>query len=275
MPQFPIGASETQAFSYMTDDVSDATIWQDDNIVLHDTKGKGKEIEAPSIVLYSEASSSKDSAIELEGDSELHVEDDTEVDFTEYEPPAGLSQLEDTDSKIIVQLVQESFEKVRARIIEEKERRLEDAREAERLARQLEAEEAEAQEAKEEPLEEEPDIRHDGKGKTPAIPKYHRVEPASFAGVKMIIDEHGLLRPAPAARPKPKQWGFRGLLKRLNNNNGKGESSAQGAARNAPPRTNTDISRAFLEKRKPIGEGSLRTNTNVKTPKIEEIQEPV
>ncbi|KAK6207376.1 hypothetical protein LQW54_007205 [Pestalotiopsis sp. IQ-011] len=260
----------------MTEDVSDATIWQDDDVVLHVPKGKGKAIEAPSIVLYSEASSSKDSAIELEGDSEVHVEDDTEVDFAEYEPPAGLSQLEDTDSEIIVQLVQESFDKVRARIAEEKERRLEDAREAERLARQLEVEEAEAQEMKDKQIEEEPNnSHHDGKGKAPSIPKYHRVEPASFAGVKMVIDEHGLLRPAAASRTKSKQWGIRGLLKRLNNNNGNGESSTQGAARNVQPRTNTDTGRAFLEKRKPVGQGSFRTNTKVETPKIEETQETV
>ncbi|ETS87085.1 hypothetical protein PFICI_00913 [Pestalotiopsis fici W106-1] len=259
MPQISIGASEEQALAYMTGGlVNEATIWQGDETIMSNYKGKGKEIQTPSIVLHSEIPSPKDSAVDLGGDDEGDV--NVSVDYTEYEPPAGLSQIENTDSEVIVQIVHESIEKVKTRIVEDKERRLEDAREAERLAQQFEAEDAKEAEK---PLATENE-QH-GFQRAPSIPKYYRADPIGFFGAKMIIDEHGLLRPAPAS--KSKQWGLKGLLKRFNNNS-RGESSAQGAARNSRDMVTPDANRAFLEKSKSAVDAVLQkvSNTAPETP---------
>ncbi|KAF3012332.1 hypothetical protein E8E14_004272 [Neopestalotiopsis sp. 37M] len=274
MPQFEItsGGSGDQALLYMSGGiVNEATVWQDGGAIIPNRKGKGKEIErketeTPSIFLHPELSSPKDSAVDLSGDNE----DEIHVEYTEYEPPAGLSQIENTDSEIIVQIIQESIEKVKARIIEEKERRVEDAKEAERLAQEFEAEEA--KEAERKSLEKMEAEQHPFQ-RVPTIPKYHRVEPTSFAGVKMVIDEHGMLRPA---QKKSKQWGFKRLLNKLNNND-KGESSSQGAARNSHNMVSPDTNRAFLERRKTVVDRVLQKVDSIapETPEIPETTETV
>lgn len=224
----------TEAMSYMIEDVIDVmSSWQaqksEDEV--RRCKGKGKEVEAPSIISYSPVSSSPASAVGTDD------EEEQEVDWKQYEPPAGLKIVEGIESEIIKQLVQQSIENVQSRIAEERnQRRREAAEELERLRQECEAgaktksaEEADAQSFKQSNDDEE---SSKAELQTPAIPRFHRVEPATFAGVELVIDENGLLRPAPALPSKSKKRTLMGLLRRFNNaNNERGESSAQGAAR--------------------------------------------
>ncbi|KAK6088276.1 E3 ubiquitin-protein ligase rbrA 2 [Seiridium cupressi] len=219
--------ADFDAAASMREEVLDATpIWQDTSEQdVPKWKGKGREVANPDIVIYTPASSPTQSVVEAQ-----EQQQEEEVDWTLHEPPAALHRVQGTDSEIITKIVQQSIEKIKARIVDETERRRRATEEAERLRllneAEAEKEPVEAVEGPPEHLDESQEVIK-GKQRTPPIPKYHRVEPAVFAGVEFIVDQHGLLRPAP---PKSKKRTLLRLLRRFNNNE-KGETSAQGASR--------------------------------------------
>ncbi|RYP91306.1 hypothetical protein DL770_002540 [Monosporascus sp. CRB-9-2] len=154
------------------------------------------------------------------------LEDMDETGWTKYEPPAGLKTVPDIESDIILHVIQASIDRIKARIVENEERR------------KAEAEAASAKE-EEEPREE------SGKGKQLDVPSVtidiFDDEPArpsspnsSSYTCKMRrqptrIDLDGF--PVSAAESKPKKRSLFSLLKRLNHSSEKGETSAAGAAR--------------------------------------------
>ncbi|KAK9417052.1 hypothetical protein SUNI508_09070 [Seiridium unicorne] len=220
--------ADFDAAASMREEVLDATpIWQEDTSEqdVPKWKGKGREVANPDIVIYTPTSSPTQSVVEAQ-----EQQQEEEVDWTLHEPPAALHRVQGTDSEIITKIVQQSIEKIKARIVDEMERRRRATEEAEklRLLNEAEAEKelVEAVEGPPEHLDESQEVIK-GKQRTPPIPKYYRVEPAVFAGVEFIVDQHGLLRPAP---PKSKRRTLLRLLRHFNNNE-KGETSAQGASR--------------------------------------------
>ncbi|KAK7989826.1 Eukaryotic translation initiation factor 3 subunit H [Apiospora arundinis] len=191
-------------------------------------KGKGKEKEIPRKPVPKAAITSADT-----------VEDDAEetgepVDWAQYEPPEGLKDAHDVDSDIILNLLPESINIVKARIAAEAARKAEveasGASENEENGQTAETEEtkdAASEAAPQEPGTDGPQTD----ATTPAPEADHRQSgPASinFAGTRLTIDEHGMLRPAPLP-PKSIKRSFLGLLRRLNID--KPESSSAGGSR--------------------------------------------
>ncbi|KAI2473649.1 hypothetical protein F4781DRAFT_427272 [Annulohypoxylon bovei var. microspora] len=129
------------------------------------------------------------------------------VDWAQYDPPEGLKDLADCKSEIVIQVIQESIDRVKARIVEEAERR--DAEEEVKKLRQEERLRQENEDA-----------------------KYAETLNSSF---DEILSERDGLLDAPAEvrsseRPaKSKKRRLMNLLRRLNNIGDKGESSATGA----------------------------------------------
>ena len=179
---------------------------------------------------------SSDSAIVLPDnmtDDEHNDEDDDEDgsgsdngddDWTQYEPPEELKAAPGVESEIILRVLQDSIERIKARIAEDETRRRAEA-------------EAEAARTREEEEEEEGSTqREDDKGKQPASadgparPPSPDRNPYAYAMSKKTLrmGPHGLL---PTAAPKPKKRSLFSLLRRLNGHGEKGETSAAGASR--------------------------------------------
>lgn len=230
---------EVEHVSYMIEEFPEtASIWQEQHPKGQPTqwKGKGKEVEIPSIVLHTPPSSSSDSVLSRTKSLGEEEEQDQEVDWRSCEPPTGLNNVDGVDSEIVIELVQQSIKKVKWRILEEEEQRQRRAveeletlsRECEENAKTNKDEEADANSLTQSTNERAvvPDDT-----RTTTVPRYHSIEPASFAGVRLVIDEHGLLRPAAASPTKSRKGGLLGLLRRFNTTE-KAESSAQGAVRN-------------------------------------------
>ncbi|KAK8055548.1 IBR domain-containing protein [Apiospora rasikravindrae] len=164
------------------------------------------------------------------------IDDDTEeagdpVDWTQYEPPEGLTDTHHLEFDIIETLLKESIDKVKARIVEEAVRKAE-----------AEAFKLEENERKEEDVEtgqtdslaievtqQEPST--DGSQTditTPASeasPRPSGSASVNFAETRLTIDQHGLLRPAPIP-PKSIKRSLLGFLRRLNTSDKAGSSNA-------------------------------------------------
>ncbi len=176
-------------------------------------KGKGRETLEPS-----------DSAIAL---PDLSDEDAGGDDWTKYEPPAVLKTAPGVDSEIILQIIQDSIERVKTRITEDEERP---------------RTEAEATRAN----EEEVSGQEGGTSKRPEIPSVSagtltapvRRPPSpprnphahAMSRKTLRIGPHGLPVPA-SAEPKSKKRSLFTLLKSLNHSGENGETSAAGASR--------------------------------------------
>jgi hypothetical protein len=236
MPQIVVDAPEVKALSFMMGDGWDGIIpWQaHEDITSSSWKGKGKETSNPIVVVHTPASSSAESITEV-GDTESEVQGD----YTEYEPPTGLRSVQDDNSEIITQIVQQSIEVLKRRISEEKERKRKAEEEEEEAKKEVEqAREENAADkgndadsiTKESLKHTDENFLNDREEEPPSIPKYRRVEPSEFTGAGFTTDEKGPLRPLPTLPPKSKKHTLRRLLRRFNNTQ-RGESSAQGAAR--------------------------------------------
>lgn len=155
--------------------------------------------------------------------------DDDEVDWKKYEPPQGLRKIPDISSDIISRIILESIDNIKSRIAEEEAERQNAAAKEEKSRREREAN-AEREKGKApEALKLDTSVNGSSSHQehSPVAANLHT---ATFAGVRMTVDHHGLLRPVPP--PKSKRRSLLGLLRRLNHNE-KGESSAAGAARQA------------------------------------------
>ncbi|KAK7941261.1 uncharacterized protein PG986_013648 [Apiospora aurea] len=154
-------------------------------------KGKGKEIIGKPVATT--ASAINDDAIEA-GDP---------VDWAQYEPPQGLTDAHHLEFDIIETLLKESIEKVKARIVEKAVRKAE----AEAFKHENDETKGEAAEAEQtesvapEVAQQSPST--DGSQTdvaTPASeasPRPSGSASVNFAGTRLTIDKHGLLRPAP------------------------------------------------------------------------------
>ncbi|KAI5862214.1 hypothetical protein GGS23DRAFT_597829 [Durotheca rogersii] len=141
------------------------------------------------------------------------------VNWVSYDPPAGLRDVVDCKSEVVVQIIQESIDKIQARIVEEEEKRI-----AEEEAQKLRGEE-ESRREREKKTEgsSASDTQLDENAETRNMP------------VKVSLLDSGGLRPdgMPALKwpAKPKKLSFMNLFRRLNNIGDRGETSAAGAAR--------------------------------------------
>jgi hypothetical protein len=172
----------------------------------------------------------KEKAVLPGNDSAIDIPCDcNEVDWTKYEPPTGLKHMPNVELETIIQVIQESIDRVKSRIIEEEERRRAEA-EAQALRQEREAQ-----------LESE-------KGKEPGVPEISLTgneeqqeeataapvptkTPYGYAMSKKTLrrDPNGLLTSPPITKPKKRS--LFGLLKRLNQSYEKGETSAAGSTR--------------------------------------------
>ncbi|KAI1775606.1 hypothetical protein F4818DRAFT_440885 [Hypoxylon cercidicola] len=160
---------------------------------------------------------------------DLHSSELT-VDWTKFEPPAGLRDTADSKSELVAQIIQESIDKVKARIAEEEKRKAED--EAERLTQEeklrQESEKGKSIEVLDTPLGEKTS-EDDRLSKT-------RAETPAMTASK---EPHVLLAPEPPAKSKKRS--LMRLFRRLNHTE-KGESSSTGAARHR-----LDVVRSSME----------------------------
>lgn len=169
----------------------------------------------------------------------IAAEDDAEetgdpVDWTQYEPPAGLTTAYDVETEYVLNLLEDSIAAIKTRIADESVRRVEieslkdDEEEANGEAVETEQTEDPAPEIVQQ-IKETNQPTTDAS--TPAPEPIHGpAGPASvnFAGTRLTIDQHGLLRPAPIP-PKSIRRRLLGLLRRLNKRE-KAESSSAAAS---------------------------------------------
>ena len=168
--------------------------------------------------------------------------DEDEDDWTKHEPPEELKTASGIESEILLQVIQDSIERIKARIAEDEARRQAEAEaEAEAEAARIKEKEEEEEESAKRDIDKgkqlEADIQLDG----PARPPSPNRNPYAYAMSKktLRIGPHGLL-PTVATGPKSKKRSLFSLLKRLNGHGSgsgggsdKGETSAAGAARHA------------------------------------------
>ncbi|KAI0136725.1 hypothetical protein BJ170DRAFT_28141 [Xylariales sp. AK1849] len=181
-------------------------------------KGKAKAIAATGNIT-ADSVASNTSAAEIE------------VDWREYEPPSGLMHVADTTSDIIIQIIQESIDKIKTKLVEQQERR-EAAAETEKLRMEREAT-AESEKAKAlEVLQPTIQVHEEDPGTKDGLPgtanSYTSSHSAEFAAFRLAAAPFGAIQPAP--QPKSKKRKLMALLRRLNSTE-KGESSAAGALR--------------------------------------------
>lgn len=157
------------------------------------------------------------------------------VDWTQYDPPEGLRDPAGCTTDIVIQVIQESIDKVKARIIEEAERR-----EAEEEVKKLRQEERLRQENED--------------------AKYAETLNSSLDETRLDASTEALLPDRPA---KSKKRRLMNLLRRLKNVEEKGESSAAGAARHKRDVSWTSIEQSTQAAgRRIVTEVLKRTTTN-------------
>ncbi|RYP13332.1 hypothetical protein DL765_006922 [Monosporascus sp. GIB2] len=154
------------------------------------------------------------------------LEDIDETGWMKYEPPAGLKTAPDIESDIILHVIQDSIDRIKARIVEDEERREVEAE----AARAKEEEEAREESEKGKQLDV-PSVTVDIVDDEPVRPSTPNRNPYTCKMRKQTekIDPDRFL--VPATRPKLKKRSLFGLLRILNHSSEKGETSAAGAAR--------------------------------------------
>ncbi|KAI3322180.1 hypothetical protein HD806DRAFT_139765 [Xylariaceae sp. AK1471] len=181
-------------------DVS-AQHYKDQRIMAGQWKGKGK-------------------ATTLDNSDTSTTSETLAVDWTKYEPPEGLTYTGDIESDTILQIIQESIDKIKARILEEEEERktaAEAVRRKQEEAASQESEKAKQSESTKGRLDEE--SGQVDELDRPASPKQDTSrtdDTRSFPSV--------LLR-------RPRKRTLMNLFRKLNSGPERGESSAAGAAR--------------------------------------------
>lgn len=154
------------------------------------------------------------------------LEDIDETGWTKYEPPAGLKTVPDIESDIILHVVQDSIDRVKARIVDDEERRKAEAEAASAK------EEEEAREGSEKGKQlDAPSVTVDIVDDEPAGPSSPNRNSYTCKMPRQTtkIDPDGFL--VPSTESKPKKRSLFSLFKRLNHSSENGETSASGAAR--------------------------------------------
>ncbi|XDG06907.1 hypothetical protein ABKA04_006522 [Annulohypoxylon sp. FPYF3050] len=183
-------------------------------------KGKGKAI-----------------VLKIDAESIPNCLDDDEkpVDWTQYDPPEGLRDPAGCTTDIVIQVIQESIDKVKTRIIQEADRR-----EAEEEVKKLRQEER---------------IRQENEDA-----KYAETLNSSLDETRLDASTEATSPDRPA---KSKKRRLMNLLRRLKNVEEKGESSAAGAARHKRDVSWTSIEQSTQAAgRRIVTEVLKRTTTN-------------
>ncbi|KAL7629576.1 hypothetical protein AAE478_001098 [Parahypoxylon ruwenzoriense] len=194
--------------------------------------------------------------------STILLNDQATVDWNKYEPPAGLKNTADSMSEVVTQIVQESIDKIKARVAEEEE-----ILKAEDKATELRQEEELRQESEKGKSAETPNTPLIGKPREQVT----QLEPLPL--VPGAVGSHGVL--APERATKSKKNSLMNLFRRLNNVGKKGESSAAGAARHK-----RDISWGQNElgtritKKRPVPDTPKSTATNSNNTPTSSVHEP-
>ncbi|KAI2601934.1 hypothetical protein GGR54DRAFT_645552 [Hypoxylon sp. NC1633] len=184
------------------------------------------------------------------------------VDWTQYDPPAGLRDLAESNLDIVTEIVLQSIDRVKARIVEDEQRR-----EAE--------EEAERRRQEENPKpENEKDESTDISNTTLGDDKSSEDNILLKTLPQVPPANHDLLTPG---RPsKPKKHSFMKLFRRLNNSGERGESSATGAARYKRDMSSSSIElRTRLVKKLLVPEVSKNATSysiSTPTPSVHEVE---
>ncbi|KAI1761853.1 hypothetical protein GGR53DRAFT_504000 [Hypoxylon sp. FL1150] len=150
----------------------------------------------------------------------LHSSEIT-VDWTKFKPPEALRDTAGTKSELVAQIIHESIDKVKARIIEEKE-----GREAEEEAERMSREERLRQENENKKSVEVSHVPPNEKSDEDS-----RASGAHIETVAMTMDGKTQDFLAPELPSRSKKRSLMKLFRRLNNISERGESSAAGASR--------------------------------------------
>ncbi|RYC61157.1 hypothetical protein CHU98_g5057, partial [Xylaria longipes] len=187
------------------------------------------------------------------------------VDWTEYEPPEGLIYTGDIESDMVMQIIQDSIDKIKARILEEEEQKLaaEEARRKQEEAASQENEEARQPES-DDPLHE--DLGQPNEPHQPVTPEQDVLGAASTGGFPIELPK------------RPRKRTLMGLFRKLNSGPERGESSAAGAARNRllTSSSTTEFMTHSARKRfvldlikKSTGEGTTSPGSSTPEPEVE------
>ncbi|KAI1800421.1 hypothetical protein F4811DRAFT_32118 [Daldinia bambusicola] len=152
------------------------------------------------------------------------------VDWTQYEPPEGLRETTDSKSDVVVQIIQESIDKIKARIAKEKERRNEESAKKLKQSEKLVEEKAKTQSTEITGAPSNESQNEQNLAVQAPVP----------VSTRLGLADSSLI--APVQPVKPKKHSFKNLFRRLNNVGERGESSTTGAARHK-----RDISRSSFE----------------------------
>ncbi|KAI0385932.1 hypothetical protein F5Y04DRAFT_276454 [Hypomontagnella monticulosa] len=147
------------------------------------------------------------------------------VDWTKYEPPTGLLDPSGFESDMVMQAILDSIEKVKARIVEEEERRKAE-KEAERIR-------------KEEELRKETEKANGTEASNAADGNPGKGDATPLAPAGQSQEANGRLTPEPVI--KSKKQALKNLFRRLNHAVENGESSAAGAARHKRDGSSTSL----------------------------------
>ncbi|KAI1074383.1 hypothetical protein F5B20DRAFT_586270 [Whalleya microplaca] len=156
-------------------------------------------------------------------------DDEVTVDWTKYDPPLGLQDTADAKSEIVIQIIQESIGKVKARIVEDEERQKAEAAAEKSIQEQKDRETRKKDEHAKTP-EELPYENHQSQGlpsKTLTLIQTTSTDQTS-SGTSEDAGGRGLVAP-PARSKKPSIMNL--LRRRLTGE--RGESSIIGAARSS------------------------------------------
>lgn len=240
--------STTSTTEVVAEGVSEATTYESEDgeavAPIWKGKGKGKEVYSPS-----------DSAVAL---PEM-LDGIDEADWMKYEPPEGLKTAPPgVDSDILLQVIQDSIDRIKTKIAEDEERQKVEAE-----ARNAKEEDGAEQESKEDKELEIPRVSVDTVNEPIRPPSPNR-NPYAYAMSKktLRLDHHGLL--VPAIEPKSKKRSLFALLRKLNHGTEKGETSAAGAARHRHTRSSSSLD---LSGRTRSAFGAIKKATSSSSPK--------
>lgn len=150
------------------------------------------------------------------------------VDWTKYEPPEGLKDPAGFESDIVVQVIQESIDRVKARIVEEEEARRKAEKDAEKIKRE---EELKKETEKTNGAEPSDTLTDRNLGEGDASLGTSSLPPAGQCPDTI----------SPERSIKSKKQALKNLFRRLNHTVENGESSSAGAARHKRDGSSTSL----------------------------------
>ncbi|KAJ2985536.1 hypothetical protein NUW58_g5476 [Xylaria curta] len=204
---------QTPSVAEVLSDIHDGSVQNQDEQrdIFVEEKGKEKEKENDGALESSDIPTPPETPPETPPDV-------TNVDWTKYEPPEGLMHVGSVQSALVMQVVQESIDRIKARILEAEQERL--------LA------EEEKQKQEEAVSQENEEMRQSGSLDDQLRNDSVQVEAPQPPNVEEDAPRTESRDGFPSELPKrPRKRGLMGLFRKLNTGAEHGESSAAGAAR--------------------------------------------